>query len=66
MPKLLIIAGGGLILIGLIWLIAECFGFTRLPGDIVVERENFRFYFPITTCIVISIALSLIFSLFRR
>ncbi len=66
MPKLLIIAGVGLILIGLIWLIAELFGFTRLPGDIVVERENFRFYFPITTCIVISIALSLIFSLFRR
>ena len=66
MPKLLIIAGGGLILIGLIWLIAERFGFTRLPGDIVVERENFRFYFPITTCIVISILLSLIFSLFRR
>ncbi|MFM8859771.1 MAG: DUF2905 domain-containing protein [Methylocystis sp.] len=66
MPKLLIIAGGGLIFIGVIWLMAERFGFSRLPGDIVIEKENFRFYFPITTCIVISIILSLIFSFLRR
>ena len=38
----------------------------RLPGDIVVERENFRFYFPLGTSIVISILLSLLVSLFRR
>jgi len=38
----------------------------RLPGDIRIERGNFGFYFPIVTCIVISIALTLIFSLFRR
>jgi len=41
----------------------------RLPGDIRIEREHSAFYFPIVTCIVLSIALSLllsIFSLFRR
>lgn len=38
----------------------------RLPGDIVIERENFRFYFPIVTSILISIVLSLIAALFRR
>ena len=38
----------------------------RLPGDIVVERENFRFYFPLGTSIVISILLSLLATLFRR
>ncbi len=38
----------------------------RFPGDIRIERGNSAFYFPIVTCILISIALSLIFSLFRR
>jgi Protein of unknown function (DUF2905) len=38
----------------------------RLPGDIRIERGNFGFYFPIVTCIVLSIILTLIFSLFRR
>ena len=38
----------------------------RLPGDIRVERGNFSLYFPIVTCIVVSIILTLIFSLFRR
>jgi hypothetical protein len=38
----------------------------RLPGDIRIERGNFSFYFPIVTCIVLSIILTLIFSLFRR
>lgn len=38
----------------------------RLPGDIRIERGNFGFYFPIVTCIVISVILTLIFSLFRR
>jgi len=37
-----------------------------LPGDIRIERGNSAFYFPIVTCIIISIVLSLIFSLFRR
>jgi Mg2+/citrate symporter len=38
----------------------------RLPGDIRIERGNSAFYFPIVTCIIISIVLSLILSLFRR
>jgi len=38
----------------------------RLPGDIRIERGNSGFYFPIVTCIIISIVLSLLFSLFRR
>jgi len=38
----------------------------RLPGDIRIEREHCAFYFPIVTCIIISIALSLLMSIFRR
>ncbi len=66
MPKLLIGAGVVLIAVGLLWMVGERFGLGRLPGDIVVERENFRFYFPITTSILLSIALSFVFWLFNR
>lgn len=38
----------------------------RLPGDIAVKRDNFSFYFPITTSIILSIILTLILALFRR
>lgn len=38
----------------------------RLPGDIRIERAHSAFYFPIVTCIVISIVLSVLFSIFRR
>jgi Protein of unknown function (DUF2905) len=38
----------------------------RLPGDIRIEREHSAFYFPIVTCIILSILLSLLFSIFRR
>ncbi|MDH4064018.1 MAG: DUF2905 domain-containing protein [Acidobacteriota bacterium] len=38
----------------------------RLPGDFVIEREDFRFYFPLGTSIVVSFVLSLLFILFRR
>jgi hypothetical protein len=52
----LVIAG-----IGLIWvLIPNLPRLGRLPGDIVIERENGRFYFPIVTCIMISVLLSLV------
>jgi hypothetical protein len=61
MPKLLIVVGVVLILAGLIWLVGERFGLGRLPGDIFVERGNFRFYFPITTSLINNAALSIIF-----
>jgi hypothetical protein len=38
----------------------------RLPGDIFVKRENFSFYFPLTTCIIVSILFSLLLWLFRK
>jgi predicted MFS family arabinose efflux permease len=38
----------------------------RLPGDFYVKRDNFTFYFPLTTSIVLSILLTLLFTLFRR
>lgn len=66
MPKLLIILGIALIAIGLIWHIGARFiPLGKLPGDIIVEKENFKFYFPIVTCIVVSIVLSLIMWLIR-
>jgi formate hydrogenlyase subunit 3/multisubunit Na+/H+ antiporter MnhD subunit len=40
--------------------------FGRLPGDITIQREGFRFSFPIVTCIIVSIVLSVLFSIFRK
>ena len=64
--KLLVFFGIAIVLLGiLLWLgLGNWMG--KLPGDIRIERGNSGFYFPIVTCIVISILLSLIFSLFRR
>lgn len=64
--KLLIILGGVLIVIGLLWQVGGKFlPLGRLPGDIVIEKENMKVYFPIVTCILISIVLSLLSYLFR-
>lgn len=64
--KWFVIAGGSLILIGILWqLFGRFLPLGRLPGDIIIERENMRVYFPIVTMIVISIVLSLLFSLGR-
>ncbi len=65
--KLLAILGGVILLLGL--LLWSGFGagwLGRLPGDIRIERGHSVFYFPIVTCIILSIVLSLLFSLFRR
>lgn len=64
--KLLIIAGVVLIVAGLLWQVGgKYFQLGRLPGDIVVEKENVRFYFPVVTCILVSVVLSLIFYVIR-
>jgi Protein of unknown function (DUF2905) len=66
MPKLLIIFGLVLVAVGLLWPLIERSGLGRLPGDIVIERENFRLYIPIATSLLISVALSLILWLLNR
>jgi hypothetical protein len=64
--KLLVIGGIVLIVIGLIWQVGGRFlNLGRLPGDIVVEKENFRFYFPVMTSIILSIVFSLVLYLFH-
>ncbi|QDX94271.1 DUF2905 domain-containing protein [Brevibacillus laterosporus] len=66
MGKTLVIIGVILIVVGLLWQVGgRFFHFGRLPGDIVVEKENFRFYFPVVTCIIISVVLSLIMYVIR-
>jgi hypothetical protein len=53
----------GLVLagVGLIWILAPSIPWIgRLPGDIRIERENFHFYFPFVTCLVLSLVLSLV------
>jgi ribose/xylose/arabinose/galactoside ABC-type transport system permease subunit len=65
--KFLVILGAVIIVLGLLlWTGVGRGWLGRLPGDIRIERGNSAFYFPIVTCIIISIVLSLIFSLFRR
>ncbi|WP_110932207.1 DUF2905 domain-containing protein [Paenibacillus bouchesdurhonensis] len=61
MPKILIIAGAVLIIVGLLWSVLGRFiHLGRLPGDIIIDKGNVKFYFPIVTCILISVVLSLI------
>jgi uncharacterized protein HemY len=62
--KILIFFGAILIFLGLIFSFAGKIPyFGKLPGDIYIKKENFTFYFPITTCILVSIILSVIFYL---
>jgi hypothetical protein len=60
-PRLLIIFGLVLVAVGLLWPLFAKLGLGRLPGDIVIERDNFRLYLPIGTSVLISVVLSLIF-----
>jgi hypothetical protein len=66
MQRFLIIFGILLVVLGMLWPWITTLGLGRLPGDIVVEREHLRFYFPITTCIIISLIITAILWLFRR
>ena len=66
MQRFHIIFGILLVVLGVLWPWITTLGLGRLPGDIVVEREHLRFYFPITTCIIISLIITAILWLFRR
>lgn len=66
MQKTLVILGMLLVLVGITWPWLGKLPFGRLPGDIVVNRENFRVYFPLTTMIIVSIVLSAIIWFLRK
>lgn len=66
MSRTLIIIGIVLVILGLLWPWLQKSGLGRLPGDIALERENFSFYFPITTSIIVSVVITLLFWLFRK
>ena len=66
MQRFLDILGHAIVVAGLAWPWLVKLGLGRLPGDIHVERENFSFYFPLTTGIVISLVVSLLFWIFRK
>lgn len=65
--KFLIIAGGLLVGVGVLFLLGGKIPWLgRLPGDIVIQRDNFSFYFPVVTSILVSIIVSLVFAFLRR
>ena len=66
MEKWLITIGIILVVLGLTWPLLAKLGLGSLPGDIKFERKGFTFYFPITTSILISLAITLILWIFRR
>jgi len=65
MSRTLILLGLFLVAVGLLWRWIGPLKLGRLPGDIVVEHQNFSFYFPITTSIVVSIILTLVLYFLR-
>jgi hypothetical protein len=66
MSRWLIGIGLTLVVVGVLWPWLGRIGFGRLPGDIVIERGNFRFYFPIVTSLIVSGVVSLILWLLNR
>ena len=65
--KILIFIGLLLAMLGFVFIFGNKIPFIgRLPGDIAVERRNYSFYFPVTTCIIISVVISFILWLFNK
>ncbi|MEA2110285.1 MAG: DUF2905 domain-containing protein [Pseudomonadota bacterium] len=65
--KILIVIGICLVAVGILLLLAGKIPFLgRLPGDILIKKDNYSFFFPLTTCLIISFLLSLLFYLFRK
>jgi hypothetical protein len=66
MARFLIVLGLAILLMGLLWPYLSKLGLGRLPGDIVIERENVTLYIPLATCLMLSLVLSLIFWVANR
>ena len=59
MARFLIVLGLVILVVGLLWPYLSRIGLGRPPGDIVIERDNVTFYFPIVTCLLLSVVLTL-------
>jgi Protein of unknown function (DUF2905) len=66
MTRFLVVLGLAIVVAGLLWPYLGQLGLGRLPGDIVIERENMTFYFPLMTCLLVSVLFSLVFWLVNR
>ncbi len=66
MNRLLIMLGAALILVGVLWPLLKRLHLFQLPGDIVIDRPGFKFFFPITSMLLVSVVLSVVLWLFRR
>ena len=66
MTRFLVVLGLAIVVAGLLWPYLGKLGLGRLPGDIVIERENMTFYFPLMTCLLLSVLLSLVFWVVNR
>lgn len=67
MGKMIIVAGVVMVAAGSILLLAQKVPFIgKLPGDIIIKKDNFTFYFPLATCVLISLLLTLISMLWTR
>ncbi len=64
--KILLAVGGLIIVAGLVFLFIGKLGLGKLPGDIFVQRENFSFFFPITTGLLLSLVITILLNLFFR
>jgi len=66
MSRFLIVLGVLILAVGLLWPFLDRIGLGRLPGDIIIERGRMTFYFPLMTCLLASVVLSLVFWIFNR
>src|SRR5262249_209868 len=66
MARFLILFGPAILLVGLLWPYLSRIGLGRLPGDIVIERDNGTFYFPLMTCLILSLLFSFVLWLVNR
>jgi hypothetical protein len=66
MARFLIVLGLALLVVGLLWPYLSRIGLGRLPGDIVIERDNVTFYFPLMTCLLLSLLFSMVFWIANR
>lgn len=66
MNRPLIVLGSLIVLVGILWPVLRSFPLFRLPGDIVIDRPGFKFFFPLTSMLIVSAVVSLLLWLFRR